>query len=55
MNKESKIEPDFTDISNELKESFKNKPSNFFKNPEKHWGPKRAATIVVESYKKTYG
>lgn len=36
------------DITPEVKKLSKEHVSNYFKNPEKHWGPKRAAAIVIQ-------
>jgi hypothetical protein len=36
------------EISNQVKKQKKDHVSNYFKNPEKHWGPKRAAAIVMQ-------
>lgn len=39
------------DINEEVKQKHKDKPSNFFPNPEPNWGPKKAANIVVEDHR----
>lgn len=36
------------EITPEVKKLSKEHVSNYFNNPEKHWGPKRAAAIVMQ-------
>lgn len=35
------------DVSEDVLKADKSRVSNYFPNPEKHWGPKRAAAIVI--------
>lgn len=51
MQKPLKYEVNFSMPSSTIKSRLKNKGSRFFPNPEKNWGPKRAASIVVEQPK----
>jgi hypothetical protein len=46
MTRESEHQINF-EVTQEVLKAEKNRVSNYFPNPEKNWGPKRAAAIVI--------